>query len=112
MSTKRKHRLPQNPPAEESQKRLVVVEQPLVPLPSPEETLTLIDRLQQLRNCHVITLIAAPDVVFRGDITERVYEQLRNIGKVPQIDLFLHSSGGQTEIPWRLIALIRNFCDR
>jgi hypothetical protein len=60
----------------------------------------------------VITFVTAPDVVIRGDVIEQLYEQLHNIGRVPQIDLFLHSTGGQTEIPWRLITLIREFCDR
>jgi hypothetical protein len=81
-------------------------------LPMPEETLSLISQLQGLRSSSVLTFVASPDVMIRGDVIENVYEQLVNIGKVRQIDLFLHSAGGQTEVPWRLIALIRDFCDR
>ncbi|MBN1584466.1 MAG: hypothetical protein JXA89_27420 [Anaerolineae bacterium] len=80
--------------------------------PDPQEARTLIERLQTMRNSSVITLVARPDVTLRGDVTEKVYEQLRKVGRVPRIDLFLHSSGGQTEIPWRLITLIRDFTDR
>ncbi|MCG3208346.1 MAG: hypothetical protein FOGNACKC_01949 [Anaerolineae bacterium] len=80
--------------------------------PDPQDALNSIQKLQQLRQSHLLTLVASPDVIMRGDVIEQVYEQLRLIGRVPQIDLFLHSSGGQTEIPWRLITLIRDFCDR
>jgi len=48
----------------------------------------------------------------RGDVIEQVYRQLKVIGRVEQLDLFLHSAGGQTEIPWRLITLIRDYCSR
>jgi len=115
MTNKRKRRLPritEVSPAQEAPKRIVVSNELPIPIPEPEETLALISRLEQLRNSHVVTLIAAPNVVFRGDVVEKIYEQLRNIGKVPQIDLFLYSSGGQTEIPWRIITIIRDFCDR
>jgi hypothetical protein len=85
---------------------------PTVKLPPPEEALALISQLQELRQSQVITFVTAPDVVIRGDVIEQLYEQLHAVGRVPQIDLFLHSTGGQTEIPWRLITLIREFCDR
>jgi len=80
-------------------------------LPTPEETLSLISQLQKLRSSRVLTFVTSPDVTIRGDVIEKIYEQLVNIGRVPQIDLFLHSVGGQTEIPWRLITLVRDFCD-
>ncbi|MBE7474684.1 MAG: hypothetical protein DPW09_24045 [Anaerolineae bacterium] len=80
--------------------------------PSPEEVLALIQQLQELRQAHLLTLVASPDVILRGDIVEQVYEQLHQIGHVPQIDLFLHSVGGQTELPWRLITLIREYCQK
>lgn len=82
------------------------------PLPSPEETLSRILSVQELRGHPLMTLVSCPDVTMRGDIIEQVYTQLRNIGKVPQLDVFLCSAGGQTEIPWRLITLIRDFCER
>jgi len=80
--------------------------------PPPDEALALLHRIQEHRGSKLLTLVACPDVMIRGDVIEQVYEQLRLIGRVPQIDLFLHSSGGQTEIPWRLITLIRDFSER
>ncbi len=81
-------------------------------LPSPQETRDLILDLQSIRGHPLLTFVSCPDVTLRGDVIEQTYEQLRAIGKQSQIDLFLHSAGGQTEIPWRLITLIRDFCDR
>ena len=78
--------------------------------PPAEEALTLIVRLEEIRHSRVLTLVTSPGVMLRGDVIEHTYEQLREIGHVEKIDLFLHSVGGQTEIPWRLITLIRDFC--
>ena len=60
----------------------------------------------------MLVFVAAPDVSMRGDVVEQMYEQLLCIGHVPRLDIFLHSAGGQTEIPWRLITLIRDFADQ
>lgn len=98
------------PPAERPTEAEVAIESPPdFVAPSPAEAFFLINRLQVIRSSHVLTFVTRPDVTVRGDVVEQVYEQLREIGRVPRLDLFLHSSGGQTEIPWRLITLIRDF---
>lgn len=38
-------------------------------------------------------------------------KQLRTIGKVDKIDLFLYSAGGNTMVPWRLVSMIREYCN-
>jgi len=81
-----------------------------VKLPPPSETLTLIQEIERIRESRVITFFAYPDVIVRGDIPLQLYAQLRRIGRVPKIDLFIHSTGGESEVPWRIITLIRNFC--
>jgi len=83
-----------------------------IDLPLPTETLNWISTIQKLRGNPLLTFVSCPDVAVRSDVIEQVYEQLRTLGKIPQLDLFLYSAGGQTEIPWRLITLIRDFCDR
>ena len=45
------------------------------------------------------------------DIVPIISAQLRQIGKVPKIDLFLYSAGGDTMVPWRLVSMIREYCD-
>lgn len=36
---------------------------------------------------------------------------LSNMGKVKKLDLFLRSTGGITEVPWRIVTLLREFAD-
>lgn len=40
-----------------------------------------------------------------------LYSQLVNIGKTERIDLFLHSYGGAVDTPYKVVTLIREFCD-
>ncbi len=82
------------------------------PPANPQEALLLIQAIQSMRQAPLITFVTAPDVTLRRDVIEQVYEQMRHIGHVPQLDIFLHSRGGQTEVPWRLITLFRDFADR
>lgn len=46
-----------------------------------------------------------------GDIIRPVYDHLSRIGRVERIDLFIFSLGGDTIVPWRLVNLIREYCD-
>lgn len=82
-----------------------------VELPSPAEGLALIQKLETLRKSRVITLFTYPNVFMRNDIPMQIYLQLRQIGRTERIDLFLNSTGGLTEVPWRIITLVRNFCE-
>ena len=40
-----------------------------------------------------------------------IYDQLLTLGRQDTIDLVLFTSGGDTEAPWRLISILREFCD-
>jgi len=40
------------------------------------------------------------------------YRHLETIGKVRKIAMFLYSTGGDTMVPWRLVNLIREYCDK
>lgn len=49
------------------------------------------------------------------DAVRLIYEHLRLIDKPKeevQIDLFLHSNGGDGTVPWRLVNLIKEFADK
>ncbi len=46
------------------------------------------------------------------DIIPLVSKQLQKIGKVKNIDLFLYSAGGDTMVPWRLVSMLREYCDK
>ena len=79
----------------------------------------LIQILEGNRKSRVITYITSdrPGPVnarVAPDIIPLFSKQLRAIapaGKVPKIDLFLYSAGGDTLVPWRLVSMIREYCD-
>lgn len=45
-----------------------------------------------------------------SDVVRPFHEHLIHVGSVPKIDLFLFSLGGDTIVPWRLVNLIREYC--
>jgi len=79
-------------------------------------TQNLIKQLEQQRKSKLITYITSDR---QGPVNARIAmdvipvfsQQLRKIGKVPKIDLFLYSAGGDTMVPWRLVSMIREYCD-
>ena len=46
-----------------------------------------------------------------GDVIPIFSKQLRNIGKTDKIDIFIFSLGGDTMVPWRLVSMIREYCN-
>jgi hypothetical protein len=46
------------------------------------------------------------------DVIPFISKQLQSIGKIKNIDLFLYSTGGDTMVPWRLVSMIREYCDK
>ncbi|MFA5095157.1 MAG: hypothetical protein WC447_00635 [Candidatus Paceibacterota bacterium] len=76
----------------------------------------LIKKIEEKRGSKVITYITSdkPGPVnarVAMDIIPIISEQLRKIGKVSKIDLFLYTAGGDTMVPWRLVSMIREYCD-
>jgi len=78
---------------------------------------SLIQQIEGLRNSRVITYLTSDrqgpvNARIAGDVIPVISRQLRTIGKTPNIDLFLHSTGGDTMVPWRLVSMIREYCDK
>lgn len=46
------------------------------------------------------------------DVVAKFGFHLRNIGPQRTIGLFIYSRGGDTNVPWRLVTLIRQYCSR
>jgi hypothetical protein len=46
------------------------------------------------------------------DVIPLVSKHLQTIGKIKNIDFFLYSAGGDTMVPWRLVSMIREYCDK
>jgi Serine dehydrogenase proteinase len=72
----------------------------------------MIDALQARRGSKVVTFFLRDGVPIAEDSVVYVYEHLRRIGKQPGLDLFLNSRGGQTEVPWSIVPMFREFTDR
>lgn len=77
----------------------------------------LIQEIEKIRKSRVITYFTSDR---QGPINARVAidviplmsRQLNEIGKTKNIDLFLYSVGGDTMVPWRLVSMIREYCDK
>src|ERR1035437_8446912 len=47
-----------------------------------------------------------------ADVIPKFRRHLEAIGEVESISLFLYTRGGDTNVPWRLINLLREYCKR
>lgn len=80
------------------------------------ERIELIKKIESLRGSRVITYATSDrqgpvNARVAMDIIPIISSQLRKIGKTEKIDLVLYSSGGDTMVPWRLVSMIREYCD-
>ena len=77
----------------------------------------MIQKIEELRKSRVITYLTSDrqgpmNARIAMDVVPIISKQLRAIGKVENIDLFLYSTGGDTMVPWRLVSMIREYCDK
>jgi len=82
-----------------------------------EKRQQLIKKIEELRGSRVITYVISDRQGPVGarvamDIIPIISQQLRKIGKVENIDLVLYSTGGDTMVPWRLVSMIREYCNK
>lgn len=80
-------------------------------------TQEIIKKIEAKRGSKVITYITSDrqgpvNARVAMDIIPIISAQLRKIGKQDKIDLVLYSAGGDTMVPWRLVSMIREYCDR
>lgn len=72
----------------------------------------LISQVSTARNGNqLISLVLMDGVQLMPDIILPLFEILQKIGRQKKLDLFLYTTGGATEVPWRIVSLIREFCD-
>lgn len=77
----------------------------------------LIQQIEGLRNSQVITYLTSDrqgpfNARIAIDVIPLISKQLQTIRKTDNIDLFLYSAGGDTMVPWRLVSMIREYCDK
>lgn len=81
------------------------------------EKTKLIKKIEELRKSKVITYLTSDrqgpvNARIALDVIPVISQQLRGIGKTKNIDLFLYSSGGDTMVPWRMVSMIREYCEK
>lgn len=74
-----------------------------------EERVSLIERLEELRNSKVLVYFSYTPL--DDTILVPLYKQLKDIGHTKKIDLVLHSYGGAVDTPYKVVKLIREFCE-
>lgn len=74
------------------------------------ERLKLIESIEKERESKVISYVTSTrkdmESQMAMDAVRRIYDHLVS-GDTDNIDLFLHSNGGEATVPWRLVTLIR-----
>lgn len=76
-----------------------------------------IQEIEKLRNSKVITYLTSDrqgpiNARVAMDVIPIINKQLQAIGKTDNIDLFLYSTGGDTMVPWRLVSMAREHCNK
>lgn len=78
---------------------------------------TLIQQIEELRSSRIITYVTSDrqgpfNARIAMDVIPLISKQLQAVKKSQNIDLFLYSAGGDTMVPWRLVSMMREYCDK
>lgn len=74
-----------------------------------EDRVLLLERLEELRKSKVLVYFSYSQL--DDTVLVPLYKQLKEIGPTPKIDLVLHSYGGTVDTPYKVVMLIREFCE-
>lgn len=74
------------------------------------DVVPLIRELERLRESRVIAYYLSGNAQIAFDAMPSFYQQLRLLSKQERIDLWIHSHGGTTEVPWRIVQMVRAHC--
>jgi len=82
-----------------------------------EKCKDLVQKIELAESARLISYVLAdrlsgPGASVAMDALGLFYRHLEAIGKVNKIALFLYTTGGDTMVPWRLVNLIREYCDQ
>ena len=76
----------------------------------------LIRRIELARKSRVLTYVCSDRTGLPAQVAEDavrpMYDVLHQMGAVDRLDLFLYSRGGATEVPWRIVSMLREHCRR
>jgi hypothetical protein len=80
----------------------------------PAGSKALIEGLAHVRSGTTLSLVYVDflpaNPILAGDVIPQLESLLLEMGKVQKLNLFLRSTGGMAEIPWKIVSLLRSFC--
>lgn len=71
----------------------------------------LLSAIERERNSTVIAYILHDNAVIADDALPQIYDKLQTLHHRQRLDLLLYARGGVTEVCWRLLNLLREYCD-
>ncbi len=75
----------------------------------------LLDGIATHRDANVLALVFVDFLpvtpMLAGDVALQLEPLIAELGRVKKLDLVLRSTGGVAEIPWRILSVLRCFCD-
>src|ERR1700737_796077 len=75
------------------------------------QVLPRIQSLEALFGNRVVTYFLEDGFMLADEQMLHLYEHLRRIGKQKRLALWLSSRGGASEVPWKVVSLLREFAD-
>lgn len=86
----------------------MTIQQTLEAIPVAENW-DLLDRLSAEVHGSVVTLFTGTGDMLRFQAVRPFHEVLESVGKQERLTLVLRSTGGITEVPWKLVSLLREY---
>lgn len=72
---------------------------------------THLTAIERARNSAVIAYVLHDSAMVADDALPQIYDKLQALGRHDRIDLLLHARGGVAEAAWRVLNLLRDYCD-
>lgn len=72
---------------------------------------TLIASIEKARGSSLIAYMLHDNAMIADDAVPQLYDKLQMLGRRDRIDLLLLTRGGVTEVCWRALNLLREYCD-
>ena len=80
-------------------------------LESVEQRNTLLTTIEKMRDSTVLAYILHDNAMVADDALPQLYDKLQAVGKQERIDLLLNARNGIIEVSWRVLNLVREYCD-
>ena len=81
----------------------------------PAGSKALLESLGNVRTGSVLSLVFVDflpaNPMIAGDLVPQLESLILEMGKVKKLNLFLRSTGGMAEIPWKIVSVLRSFCN-